>query len=114
VDMSMQVFGPADWQAAILQDVATGKISHARINQAVRRILTLKFHLGLFDQPCIKNPNADCVDARAANAAVTAGRDETLQAARDSITLLRNQGDVLPLSPTGKVVVTGPSADSMT
>jgi beta-glucosidase len=80
----------------------------------VRRILTLKFHLGLFDQPCIKNPNADCVDAEAANAAVTSGRQATLQAARDSITLLRNQDGVLPLSPTGKVVVTGPSADSMT
>jgi beta-glucosidase len=113
VDMSMQVFGADQWQAAILQDVATGKISHARIDQAVRRILTLKFHLGLFDQPCITNPNTDCVDAGAANAAVTAGRRATLQAARDSITLLRNE-NVLPLSPTGKVVVTGPSADSMT
>ena len=61
-----------------------------------------------------QHPNADCVDAGAANAAVTAGRDATLQAARESITLLRNQDDVLPLSPTGKVVVTGPSADSMT
>ncbi len=114
VDMSMQVFGADQWQAAILQDVATGQISRARIDQAVRRILTLKFHLGLFDQPCIKNPNADCVDAGAANAAVTAGRDATLQAARESITLLRNQDGVLPLSRTGKVVVTGPSADSMT
>jgi beta-glucosidase len=114
VDMSMQVFGADQWQAAILQDVATGKISHARIDQAVRRILTLKFHLGLFEQPCIKNPSADCVDADAANAAVTAGRDATLQAARESITLLRNQDGVLPLSKTDKVVVTGPSADSMT
>ena len=114
VDMSMQVFGPDQWQAAILQDVAAHKISHARINQAVRRILTLKFHLGLFDQPCINDPNVACVNAGAADAAVTAGRDATLQAARESITLLRNQSSVLPLSPTDKVVVTGPSADSMT
>jgi beta-glucosidase len=114
VDMSMQVFGADEWQAAILQDVATGKISHARINEAVRRILTLKFKLGLFDQPCVNDPNLDCVDAGAADAAVTAGRQATLQAARESITLLRNQDNVLPLSPTGKVVVTGPSADSMT
>lgn len=47
VDMSMQVFGADQWQAAILQDIATGAISHARIDQAVRRILTLKFRLGL-------------------------------------------------------------------
>jgi beta-glucosidase len=114
VDMSMQVFGADQWQAAILQDVATGKISRQRINEAVRRILTLKFTLGLFDQPCIAHPNVACVNAAAADAAVTKGRQATLQAARESITLLRNENGVLPLSPTDKVVVTGPSADSMT
>jgi beta-glucosidase len=114
VDMSMQVFGSDQWQTAILQDVASGAIKRARIDEAVRRILTLKFELGLFDQPCVHDPNAACVDAAAANAAVTAGRDSTLDAARESITLLRNQNQVLPLAPSDKVVVTGPSADSMT
>jgi beta-glucosidase len=114
VDMSMQVFGADQWQAAILRDVASGAISKARINEAVRRILTLKFELGLFDQPCVRNPDTPCVNAAAANAAVTAGRDSTLGAARESITLLRNQDQALPLSPTDKIVVTGPSADSMT
>jgi beta-glucosidase len=114
VDMSMEVFGPDQWQTAILQDVASGAISRARINQAVRRILTLKFELGLFDQACVRNPDTPCVDAGAANAAVTAGRNATLDAARESITLLRNQNQTLPLSPSGNVVVTGPSADSMT
>ncbi len=114
VDMSMEVFAPDQWQTAILQDVHTGKISRARIDEAVRRILTMKFQLGLFDQPCVSDPSKPCVDASAANAAVTAGRDQTLKAAQESITLLRNNGNVLPLSPTSKVVVTGPSADSMT
>jgi beta-glucosidase len=114
VDMSMQVFGADQWQAAILQDVASGAISRARIDEAVRRILTLKFRAGLFDQPCVADPSVACVNAGAADAAVTAGRDATLQAARESITLLRNQSNVLPLSTTAKVVVTGPSADSMT
>ena len=114
VDMSMEVFGPDQWQNAILQDVRTGKISRARIDQAVRRILTMKFQLGLFDQPCVSDPSKACVDANAADAAVTAGRDQTLKAAQESITLLRNSGNALPLSPTSKVVVTGPSADSMT
>jgi beta-glucosidase len=114
VDMSMQVFGADQWQAAILRDVASGAISKARINEAVRRILTLKFELGLFEQPCVRNPDIPCVNAAAANAAVTAGRDSTLDAARESITLLRNQDQALPLSPTDKIVVTGPSADSMT
>jgi beta-glucosidase len=114
VDMSMQVFGPDAWQAAILHDVASGAISKARINQAVSRILTLKFQLGLFNQPCASNPNKPCVDASKANAAVNSGRDDTLAAAREYITLLRNEDNALPLSPSSKVVVTGPSADSMT
>ena len=114
VDMSLEVFAPDQWQTAILQDVASRKISKARIDEAVRRILTLKFQLGLFDQPCVRDPSKACVAATAANAVVTAGRDQTLKAAQESITLLRNQNDTLPLSATSKVVVTGPSADSMT
>lgn len=106
VDMAMLPFNADQWQAALQQDVKDGSITVGRINQAVRRILTLKFSLGLFDHPM--------VDASKADSAVEAGRDATLQAARESITLLRNQGNVLPLSPSAKVVVTGPSADSMT
>jgi beta-glucosidase len=114
VDMSMEVTNPDLWQAAILHDVATGKVSAARIDQAVRRILTLKFKLGLFDQACVNDPSLPCVNAGAADAAVTAGRNQTLKAADESMTLLRNQANALPLSPSSHVVVTGPSADSMT
>jgi beta-glucosidase len=106
VDMAMLPFNADEWQAAVQQDVHNGSISMARINQAVRRILTLKFDLGLFDHPT--------VDASKADAAVTAGRDATLQAARESITLLRNEKNALPLSPDAHLVVTGPNADSMT
>ena len=114
VDMSMQVFGADLWQAAALQAVQTGAISQARIDEAVGRILTVKVKLGLFDQPCMQDVNKPCVNADAANAAVTAGRPAALTAARESITLLRNNNNVLPLAPGSKVVVTGPSADSMT
>src|SRR6266568_4746706 len=106
VDMTMLPFNADQWQAAMQQDVKNGSITIARINESVRRILTLKFQLGLFDHPM--------VDASAANAEVKAGRDVALTAARESITLLRNQNNVLPLSPSANVVVTGPSADSMT
>src|SRR5262249_30769054 len=78
----------------------------ARTNQAVRRILTLNVQRGLFDPPS--------GDPSKADAAVQAGRDATLEAARESITLLRNHDNVLPLSPNAHLVVTGPSADSMT
>ena len=51
---------------------------------------------------------------RGGGRAVAAGRNQTLKAADESMTLLRNQGNALPLSPASHVVVTGPSADSMT
>src|SRR5260370_23062510 len=106
VDLAMLPFNADQWQTAVQQDVSSHAISMARINQAVQRILTLKFQLGLFNHPL--------VDASQADAAVQAGRTATLQAARESITLLRNQNNVLPLSPSSKIVVTGPNADNMT
>jgi beta-glucosidase len=106
VDVAMLPFNADQWQTAVQQDVADGSVSRATIDQAVRRILTLKFQLGLFDHPH--------VDASKADAAVEAGRDATLNAARESITLLRNHNGALPLSDSSKLVVTGPSADSMT
>src|SRR5215813_11105714 len=65
VDVAMLPFNAEQWQAAVQQDVANGSISMATINQAVRRVLTLKFDLGLFDHPM--------VDASKADAAVQAG-----------------------------------------
>jgi beta-glucosidase len=105
VDVAMLPFNAEQWQAAVQADVSNGSIKMKTINDAVSRILTLKFDLGLFDHPA--------VDASKADAAVEAGRDATLQAARESITLLRNQGNVLPLSPTAHLVVTGANADNM-
>jgi beta-glucosidase len=106
IDMSMTPMDYAGWQAGLAQDVQQGLVSEARIDQSVRRILRLKFALGLFENPY--------VDASKANAAVTAGRDATLKAAQESMTLLRNQNNALPLQAGAHLVVTGPSADSMT
>src|SRR5215472_5408170 len=105
VDVAMLPFEAQNWQAAVQQDVANGSISMARINQAVSRVLTLKFSLGLFDHPQVNASKAD--------AAVNSGRDDTLKAAQESMTLLRNQNNALPLKPTEKIVVTGPNADNM-
>jgi beta-glucosidase len=106
VDMSMTPSDYVGWNAGLLADVQQHKVSTQRIDEAVRRILTLKFQMGLFDHPY--------VDPAKANAAVMSGRDATLKAAQESMTLLRNQNNVLPLASGAKVVVTGPSADSMT
>jgi beta-glucosidase len=106
VDVSMTPSDYAGWNAGLLQDVRQGLVSVKRIDESVRRILRMKFSLGLFDHPY--------VNAAAADPAVAAGRDATLRAAQESITLLRNQNNLLPLATGAKLVVTGPSADSMT
>src|SRR6266581_2029663 len=66
VDVAMLPFNADQWQAAVQADVSNGSIKMNTINDAVRRILTMKFDLGLFDHPT--------VDASKANAAVEAGR----------------------------------------
>ncbi len=105
VDMAMEPFDPAGWNAALIADVQDGSVPMWRINQAVTRILTLKFKLGLFEHPY--------VDPSKADGAITANSTLSRQAADESMTLLRNQGGVLPLSSSAKVLVTGPSADSV-
>ncbi len=84
--------------------VKSGRIDPGNIDDAVRRILRLKFQLGLFDQP----PTA------AATARVTpAGLDAAKRLATESMVLLKNDGNVLPLPKSiGKVAVIGPLADS--
>jgi beta-glucosidase len=105
IDMSMTPFDYVGWNNGLIQNVRSGQVSMKRVDQSVRRILTLKFQLGLFDHPF--------VDPAAADAAVKANRDLARKAAEESITLLRNQGGppTLPLATSAKVVVTGPSSD---
>jgi beta-glucosidase len=108
VDMAMLPPGSVDgYIDGLTQQVKSGKVSRSRLDQAVSRILTLKFQLGLFDNPY--------VDATKADAAVLGvDKDLAVKAATESLTLLKNDGNALPLSTgLGKVVVAGPSADSV-
>lgn len=105
VDMAMEPFDSTGWDAAVMSDVQNGRIPMWRINQAVTRILTLKFKLGLFDHPL--------VDPTQANDAITGNQDLAKQASDESMTLLRNQGGTLPLSASSHVTVVGPNADSV-
>jgi beta-glucosidase len=103
IDVSMTPMDSAGWNRAVVAAVRQGLVSERRIDQSVRRILRLKFQLGLFDNPYVDPDKAD--------AAVKANRDLARQAAGESITLLRNAGGALPLkTDLGKIVVTGPSA----
>src|SRR3954447_9719825 len=106
IDMAMVPMDAAGFTSALIADVEAGKVSEARVDEAVERILALKFRLGLFERPY--------VDAELANEIANNPADVKLArtAAAESLTLLENDG-TLPLArTTPRVLVTGPSADS--
>jgi len=105
VDMSMV---PSDYSFSdnLIALVKDGAVPQARIDEAVGRILKVKFELGLFDDP-MPNP------ALKSKFALPESRRVSLEAARESMTLLRNANNLLPLPKNKKVLVTGPTADSL-
>src|SRR6185437_15892061 len=105
IDMSMV---PDDLSFAdhLIALVKEGKVPRSRIDEAVRRILWVKFELGLFDKP-MPDPSLK------AKFGLPEYRAVSLDAARESITLLKNSNNILPLAKTTKVLVTGPTADSL-
>jgi beta-glucosidase len=105
IDMSMV---PSDYSFSdnLVALVKEGAVPQARVNEAVGRILRLKFELGLFDSPM---PDSSLKSGFGS----AESRAVSLQAARESITLLKNSGNLLPLPKGGKVLVTGPTADSL-
>lgn len=78
----------------------------SRIDDAVRRILRVKYELGLFENPMPK-PELKSNFGKAEYA------QASLDAARESLVLLKNEKNILPLSKDKKVLVTGPTADSL-
>src|SRR5213593_802921 len=105
IDMSMV---PLDYSFSdhLIALVKEGAVPQSRIDEAVRRILKVKFELGLFDNP-MPNP------ALKSRVGLPESRQTSLQAARESMTLLKNTNNLLPLSKDRKVLVTGPTADSL-
>jgi beta-glucosidase len=105
IDMSMV---PLDYSFSdhLIALVKEGAVPQSRIDEAVRRILRVKFELGLFEKP-----TADA--ALKAKIGLPESRQASLQAARESLTLLKNSNELLPLAKTRKILVTGPTADSL-
>jgi len=90
----------------MIANVEEGKVSMQTIDRSVRRILEMKFRLGLFDNPFV-DPE------RAAEVSHTEKSQKlALQAAREGIVLLKNENGILPLSKKLKsIAVIGPNAD---
>ena len=99
---------PLDYSFAhhLVALVKEGSVPQSRIDEAVRRILRVKFELGLFEKPT-PDPGLK------SKIGMAESRQAALQAAHESMTLLKNTNNLLPLAKDRKVLVTGPTADSL-
>jgi beta-glucosidase len=105
IDMAMIPYNLA-FVTNLLELVAEGKVELSRINDAVRRILRVKARLGLW-QNRTTHPTNYPLFAGAVH------RKASYDAAAESVTLLKNTGNVLPLPTNKSILVTGPNANSI-
>ena len=101
IDMHMQ---GDNYFEAVIGAVKSGRIPMRRIDEAVGKILEMKFAVGLFEAPMPSMAPLENAEAH---------RQTALAAARESIVLLKNNG-VLPLDVVRRIFVVGPNADSQT
>ena len=111
IDMSMEPYS-VEFCVLLKELVNEGKVKMSRIDDAVRRILRAKYRLGLFDKPNTGGKGFEKF-----------GSDEfaqqALQAAEESMVLLKNEGNLLPLDGSrfkvqgSKILLTGPNANQM-
>ena len=106
LDMIMVPTNYQGFTQGLTDEVTAGRIPMTRVDDAVRRILTEKFKLGLFEHPYADTSHSSEIGS-AAHRAV--GRE----AAAKSQVLLKNDGNLLPLAPTSKVYVAGSNANDL-
>ena len=102
---------PDDWKkfiASTVADVRAGRISTTRIDDAVSRIIRVKLEAGLFRASPASGPHPDAPVLHSPEVRALAR-----EAVRKSLVLLKNDGGVLPLRRTGRILVVGKGADSL-
>ena len=107
------VMVPSDWKALYLNTISqvkSGVITQARIDDAVRRILRVKVRAGLFDNP---SPAKRKYSGNLALIGAKAHREVAKQAVRESLVLLKNNQQLLPLKPSMNILVAGDGADNI-
>ncbi|TXS06395.1 glycosyl hydrolase [Streptomyces sp. col6] len=106
LDMIMVPTEYKDFTKTLQDEVAAGRIPQSRIDDAVARILTQKFKLGLFEKPYADTANLEKIGS-------AEHRSVAREAAAKSQVLLKNDGGVLPLKSSQKVYVAGSNADDI-
>lgn len=104
IDMSMDPYS-VEFCILLKQLVNEGKVSQERIDDAVRRILRLKYRIGLFDEPNTGGRGYEKFGSQE-------HADLALRSAEETEILLKNEG-VLPLAKGKKILLTGPNANQM-
>jgi len=107
IDMFMEPTRPIEFINNLLQLVNAGTVPQSRIDDAVARILAVKFRMGLFEYPYASTAHADSL-----------GSDEhraiAREAVRKSLVLLKNSNNLLPLSKTGgRILVAGSKSNDI-
>ncbi|TDB26514.1 1,4-beta-D-glucan glucohydrolase [Stenotrophomonas sp. ATCM1_4] len=110
LDMAM---APDSWKGMYESTLAHAKdetLPIARLDDAVRRILRVKFRMGLFEKP---KPSARALGGKFEMLGAPEHRAVARRAVRESLVLLKNQDHLLPLAPRQRVLVAGDGADNM-
>jgi beta-glucosidase len=106
VDMQFYDFDHDVFQKALIDCIHNGMLSEVDLDRAVRSVLRVKFDLGLFDNPLVDPALSARANRSPEHLAVS------LKSARESMTLLKNDGNILPLSHSVRsVAVIGPNGD---
>jgi beta-glucosidase len=105
IDIAMQPANHDEFMAKLKETVLDGTVSMERIDDAVRRILGLKFDLGLFNDPFAKKELSALVGS-------TQHREVARQAVRESLVLLKSEANVLPLKANENIAVVGEHANN--
>jgi len=106
IDMMMEPNAYQSFETTLIDEVNSGRVPMSRIDDAVSRILTAKFELGLFEHPFTPRQNMDQIGSPAHRAVAR-------QAVAESQVLLKNRDHTLPLPTGGKVYVAGSNADNI-
>ncbi|MBN7849293.1 exo 1,3/1,4-beta-D-glucan glucohydrolase [Stenotrophomonas maltophilia] len=110
LDMAMASDSWKGFYETTLAAVKDGRITTQRLDDAVRRILRVKFRLGLFEAG---RPSTRAVGGQFALIGAPAHRTVARQAVRESLVLLKNQDHLLPLSPKQRILVAGDGANDV-